>query len=227
LRRRPEAIVVTGGTHTERCRRLLANAGVPVVETWDLPRHPIGHVVGFSNAEAARLMVEHFWELGYRRIGFIGGDASRDTRGLDRRRGFVEALRAHGLEDGRLVAGGPPPITMREGAAAMREMRARWPDVQAVMCVSDLSAFGAMTECQRAGLRVPQDIAIAGFGAYDLAEYAIPPITTVDVGARAIGRHTAETVLRLLGGEHGAAVRLSTSITPRLIARPSTLAAGR
>lgn len=48
LRRRPEAIVVTGGKHTPRSRRLLENAGIPVVETWDLPEAPIGHVVGFS-----------------------------------------------------------------------------------------------------------------------------------------------------------------------------------
>ena len=50
LRRRPEAIVVTGGAHTDRCRTLLSNAGVPVVETWDLPDDPIDRVVGFSNA---------------------------------------------------------------------------------------------------------------------------------------------------------------------------------
>lgn len=110
LRRRPEAIVVTGGTHTPRCRKLLQAAGVPVVETWDLPAEPIGHVVGFSNAAAARLMVEHLTARGYRKIGFIGGDTSRDTRGLDRRRGFVATLEEHGLDATRIVALGAPPI---------------------------------------------------------------------------------------------------------------------
>ncbi|RVC63391.1 LacI family DNA-binding transcriptional regulator, partial [Mesorhizobium sp. M4B.F.Ca.ET.088.02.2.1] len=139
LQRRPEAIIVTGGRHTPRCRKMLANAGVPVVETWDLPSDPIGHVVGFSNAEAGRLMVDHLVARGYSRLGFIGGDTSRDTRGLDRRRGFVAALQDRGLDASRVIASGVPPISMREGAAAMVEMISRWPDTQAVMCVSDLS----------------------------------------------------------------------------------------
>lgn len=222
LRRRPEAIVVTGGTHTVRGRRLLESSGVPVVETWDLPKNPIGQVVGFSNAQAAASMVEHFVERGYRRIAFIGGDNSRDTRGLDRRNGFMEALRNHGLDDFRLMASGPPPITMREGAAAMRELLQRWPDTEAVMCVSDLSAFGALTECQRMGVRVPQDIAISGFGAYDVAEMCVPAITTIDVEAAEIGRLAAEVVLQLLADGEDQATPIVRQITPKLIVRQTT-----
>lgn len=222
LRRRPEAIVVTGGAHTERCRRLLVNAGVPVVEVWDLPAKPIGHVVGFSNADAAKLMVNHFVERGYRRIAFVGGETRRDTRGSDRRRGFIEALAEHGLDAERLVAAGPPPISMREGAIAMADVLERWPDTEAVMCVSDLSAFGALTECQRRGLRVPDDIAIAGFGAYDLAEHAVPSISTIDVSAREIGRLAGDTVVRVLDSKGKSTVRIVTEIEPRLIVRETT-----
>ena len=85
LTRRPEAIVVTGGSHTPRARRLLQNAGIPVVETWDLPKDPIENVVGFSNAAAVERLVDHLVEEGKTRIAFIGGDATRDTRGADRR----------------------------------------------------------------------------------------------------------------------------------------------
>ncbi len=223
LRRRPEAIVVTGGSHTDRCRRLLTNVDVPVIETWDLPDNPIDSVIGFSNAEAGRIMVRHFHEQGYRRIGFIGGDSSRDSRGLDRRRGFVAALEELGLQTDRLVASGPPPITMREGAKAMLELLASWPDTEAVMCVSDLSAFGAMTECQRKGLRVPDDIAVAGFGAYDLSEHALPPITTIDVGAYQIGKQAAETIALSLEPGEGIRTATSVNITPRLLARASTM----
>ncbi len=223
LRRRPEAVVVTGGAHSPRCRRLLANAGVPVVEIWDRPQEPLDAVVGFSNAEAASLMVDHFVTQGYRRIGFIGGDSSRDTRGLDRRRGFVEALRARGLEAHRVLAYGLPPITMQEGAEAIAAFHRRWPETEAVMCVSDLSAFGALSACQRLGIRVPEDLAIAGFGAYDIAEHANPPITTIDVSAREIGSRTATLILSLLDRSRppGAAPRIE--ITPRLLARASTL----
>ena len=222
LRRRPEAVVVTGGSHTDRCRRLLALAEITVVETWDLPKNPIDEVVGFSNAEAAKLLVRHLHEQGFRRLGFIGGDTTRDSRGLDRRRGFIAGMEELGLEADCLVAAGTPPITMREGAAAMRTLLSSRPDVEAVMCVSDLSAFGAMTECQRAGLRVPEDIAIAGFGAYDLAEHSTPPITTVDVSAYEIGRLTADRILQRLDLQHTDTAAGTICIEPRLLARPST-----
>ncbi len=200
LRRRPEAIVVTGGRHTARARNLLANAGIPVIETWDLPADPIGHVVGFSNAATMHGMVDHLVAKGLTRIAFIGGDTDGDTRGADRRRGFVGAMQRHGLHADRLIGAGAPPISMREGAAAMGRLLDTLPSTQAVICVSDLSAFGALTECQRRGVAVPGDIAIAGFGAYEIAGISHPTITTIDPQPRLIGTHAADLILTLLSG---------------------------
>lgn len=220
LRRRPEAIVVTGGKHTPRSRRLLENAGIPVVETWDLPADPIGHVVGFSNAEAVRGMIDHFVANGVTRIAFIGGDADRDTRGTDRREGFVAAMRANGLDASRLIAAGAPPISMREGAAAMGRLLDSLPDTEAVICVSDLSAFGALTECQRRGVAVPGDIWIAGFGDYEIAEVSVPALTTINPFPRLIGERTAALILKVLDGRQtGPATVL---IRPELLVRQSS-----
>lgn len=219
LRRRPEAIVVTGGAHTDRCRALLRGAGVPVVETWDIPEHPIDRVVGFSNADAGALVARHLHDQGHRRIGFIGGNGARDTRGADRQRGFMAALRAMGLDDSRVVADLEPPIAMHEGAEAMLRLLTRWPDTTAAMCVSDLSAFGAMNAAIRKGLRVPQDLAIAGFGAYDVAEHALPGITTIDAQAHVIGTETSRLILDILAGT---ATDTITRLQFELKARPST-----
>jgi LacI family gluconate utilization system Gnt-I transcriptional repressor len=184
LRRRPEAIVVTGGRHTPRGRRLLENAGIPVIETWDLPMEPIGHVVGFSNAAAMRAVVDHLVGLGHRRIAFIGGDTDGDTRGADRRRGFIAAMQAHGLDAGRLIGAGQPPISMREGADAMARLLAERPDTEAVVCVW-----------------VPGDIALAGFGAYEIAGICVPPLTTVNPFPVRIGEETARVILDVLAGD--------------------------
>jgi LacI family transcriptional regulator, gluconate utilization system Gnt-I transcriptional repressor len=220
LRRRPEAIVVTGGKHTPRARRLLENAGIPVVETWDLPEAPIGHVVGFSNAAAVRGMIDHFVARGVTRIAFIGGDADRDTRGTDRREGFVAAMRAHGLDASRLIAAGAPPISMREGAAAMGRLLETLPDTQAVICVSDLSAFGALTECQRRGIAVPEAIWIAGFGDYEIAEVSVPALTTINPFPREIGARAAALILDVLDGRQSEPAKLM--IQPELMIRRSS-----
>jgi LacI family gluconate utilization system Gnt-I transcriptional repressor len=187
LRRRPEGVIVTGGRHTPKARRLLQGAGIPVIETWDLPSAPIEHVVGFSNADAIYALVVRLHERGYRSIGFIGGTSTRDTRGADRRYGYTQAVEALGLPRGRIVSFGLPPISMEQGAEAMALMLADWPDVDAVICVSDLSAFGALMECQRRGWAVPGRIAIAGFGDFEVARCCHPRMTTVSVEPAGIG----------------------------------------
>ncbi len=221
LRRRPEAIVITGGSHSDRARRLLANAGLPVIETWDLPAVPIGHVVGFSNAAAVRGMVDHFIAKGLTRIAFIGGDVGQDTRGADRRLGFVTAMLAHGLPADRLVAAGPPPISMREGAQAMARLLSEMPDTQAVICVSDLSAFGALTECQRRGVAVPQVISIAGFGDYEIGSVSVPALSTINPFPRLIGLRTADLILQVLDGHQTMPVVIR--IEPELLIRESSV----
>lgn len=220
LRRRPEAIVVTGGRHTDRARRLLRNAGIPVIETWDLPVDPIGHVAGFSNAQTMSVLVDHLIDEGFSRIAFIGGDTHGDTRSADRRRGFIAAMQACELDETRLIGAGQPPISMRAGATAMARLLQVYPDTQAVICVSDLAAFGALTECQRRGISVPEQMAIAGFGAYDLADICVPTITTIDPFPSEIGALAAELVTQLLSS--GRTVE-SRPITPHLKVRQSTM----
>lgn len=222
LRRRPEAIVVTGGRHTDRTRRLLSNAGIPVVETWDLPDTPIDHVVGFSNAATMHALVDHLAAKGFTRIAFIGGDTDGDTRGADRRRGFVTAMRHHGLDADRLIGAGQPPISMREGAVAMGRLLNKMPDTEAVICVSDLSAFGALTECQRRGVLVPSQMAIAGFGAYEISTMSVPTITTVNPFPQEIGKQTAELIISLLAPNHSPTPASVIQIAPTVILGQST-----
>ncbi len=200
LRRRPEGIILTGGRHTERARRLLTNAAIPVVETWDVPARPIDLVVGFSNKDAMGLLVRTLVAKGYTKLGYIGGTTERDTRGSQRRAGFVSVLRKLSLPHDRLVSFGVPPISIEQGAEAVGSLLARWPDTEVAICVSDLSAFGALMECHRRGMRVPEDIAIAGFGNYEIAACCHPRITSVDVGCYDIGRLAARQLIRAING---------------------------
>ncbi len=223
LRRRPEAMVVTGGRHTDRARRLLEGAGIPVVETWDIPKLPVGYTVGFSNADAMGRMVEHLQSAGARRLAFVGGDDKGDTRGTDRRRGFVATAERLQL-DYQLISLGSPPVSMREGVRAMAGVLDAQQPVDAVACVSDLAAFGALTECQRRGISVPEDIMIAGFGAYDIADVALPGLTTMDAHSLEIGGRTGELLVALLrGGIGNATAQTISHIEPTLRISGSTV----
>lgn len=221
LRRRPEAIVVTGGMHTARARKLLTKAGIPVVETWDLPKQPICHVVGFSNAQATSTLVHYLHQKGYRKIAFIGGTSNRDTRGADRRAGYEAAMAELGLPEHRVISFGTPPISMKQGGEAIARLIEQWPEVEAAICVSDLSAFGALVECQRQNWPVPKRIAIAGFGDFEISSCCYPTLTTVSVNCYDIGHQTGKLLMRAIEvertGRSLAAEIVSTdySVVPR------------
>ena len=219
LQRRPEAIVLTGGAHSEGARKLLMSADVPIVETWDLPKEPLGDVVGFSNEEAGAAIVRYLYERGRRRIGFIGGKTSFDTRGTQRRAGFKKATRALRIPGDRVVLAGKSPVSMTQGPEALEAMLERWPDVDAIVCVSDLSAFGVLAECQRRGIDVPGRIAIAGFGDFEVARCCHPRLTTVAFDCGVIGRKAAEAALAAIEarGRNAARAPETTRIRFRII----------
>jgi len=177
---------------------LLACAAIPIVETWDLPKRPLGDVVGFSNREAGAQMVRYLHERGRRCIGFIGGETNGDPGGAQRREGFEHAVRELGLSSGRIIATGKPPVSMAQGAEALKAMLKTWPEVDAIVCVSDLSAFGVLAECQRRGVDVPGRIAIAGFGDFEVARFCHPRLTTIAVDCAGIGRRAADVALAAL-----------------------------
>jgi LacI family transcriptional regulator, gluconate utilization system Gnt-I transcriptional repressor len=207
LRHQPRCIALTGSRHTDATRTLLRRSGVPVVEMWDAPSDPIDAAVGFSNANAAREMVRYLVEKGHERIGFLGGASELDRRGLDRLKGFRAQMKALGLDDTRIVRLGDSPITMSHGGPAMAALLHAWPDTQAAMCVSDMSAFGAIMECHRRGMSVPRDIAVAGFGNFEVSACCTPTITTVSVDAFGIGVRTGETMLAALAQREQGIVR--------------------
>jgi LacI family gluconate utilization system Gnt-I transcriptional repressor len=212
LQRRPEAIILTGGVHSEGARALLASADAAVVETWDLPSAPLGDVVGFSNEAAGAAATRYLHERGRRRIGFIGASSADDTRGLLRREGFRKTARALGLSDERIVLTGAPPASMTPGAAALDEMLARWPDVDAIVCVSDLHAFGVLAQCQRRGVEVPGRLALAGFGDFEVARCCHPRLTTISVDCVAIGRGAAEAALAAIAARQSGEPRKPQTI---------------
>jgi LacI family transcriptional regulator, gluconate utilization system Gnt-I transcriptional repressor len=203
LSRRPEGVVVTGGSHTPGTRKLLKAAGVPVIETWDMPAQPVEHCVGFSNAEAVAQLVRQLHAQGYRRIAFLGGVPESDARGADRRRGFEQAMRALKLDPRRNLSVGQAPVSMEHGAQGVVQLMQRWPDTEALVCVSDHPAFGAIAECQRRGWRVPGQLAVAGFGGFEVGAACHPRLTTVAVDCAGIGRTAGELLLRAIQAARG------------------------
>ena len=207
LRRRPEALVITVDGHTAGTRKLLRGAGIPIVEIWDWPKRPIDHVVGFSNEDVARQLVHYLVSRGYRRIAYVGEHDDEGTRGAARRQGYVAAMGELRLGAPRVLNFALPPMSMTQGRQALAEVLRRWPDTDAIACVSDPCAFGVLVEAQALGRDVPGTLGIAGFGGWEVARCCEPTLTTIAVDAQAMGR---EVGLLLNGLRAGSACRTPT-----------------
>jgi LacI family transcriptional regulator, gluconate utilization system Gnt-I transcriptional repressor len=226
LGRRPQAIVIAGTVHTAATCRMLLNAGIPVVEIWDHPDQPLDRAVGFSNFEAGRAAARHLLALGHRRLAALGSQADgdvHDSRGEARLQGFEAALGEAGVT-GTILRYGTAPVSYSHGADAMGLLLTENPDVEAVFAVSDSSAFGALMECRRRGIAVPDRLSIIGFGDFHLGRACEPAISTVRVDATGIGTRTGELLLHLLTGEEGEtvpAVDVGIEVLPRGTTAPS------
>ncbi|MEM8949024.1 MAG: LacI family DNA-binding transcriptional regulator [Pseudomonadota bacterium] len=202
LARRPEGIILTGSHHTNATRQLLLAADIPVVEIWDLPKQPIGHAVGFSNLDVGMAMTSRLMKRGYRKIAFLGPPESepgfRDFRGDERLEGYKRALEQADLQTDLVVRYGSGPVSFTHGAESLASLLEHRDDVDAVFAVSDLSAVGAVMECQRRGIAVPDDLAIAGFGDFEIGAQILPSLTTVHIDCVGIGERTGQLLLDLL-----------------------------
>jgi LacI family gluconate utilization system Gnt-I transcriptional repressor len=209
LARRPDAIVVAGAEHSKASKLMLHQSGVPVIEIWDRPQQPIDISVGYSNEEAGRLAARHLISLGHRRIAAIGASEDgegRDFRGEQRLSGFAAALVEAGLSDELIIREDEIPVSFTHGAKAMSVLLERAPDVEAVFAVSDLSAVGAVMECNRRGIPIPEQISIIGFGNFEVGRQCVPSLTTISIDAQLIGRKTGQILLELLNSKEPSAL---------------------
>jgi LacI family gluconate utilization system Gnt-I transcriptional repressor len=226
LSRRPEAIVVTGEHHSRHCTALLMNAGVPVVELADLPSRPIDLAVGFSNREVGRLAAEHLIATGYQHIGAIGPGRSADNvdfRGEERLHSFEETLRAAGRRTDLVLRNGEPPVSYAHGSAGLPILLQREPKLDAVFAVSDLAAVGVMMECYRRQISIPRQLALIGFGDFDISAEMVPPLTTIAVDFEALGRKTGLLLLDLLRGTRPEETSRVTNVGMSLVQRGTTV----
>jgi LacI family transcriptional regulator, gluconate utilization system Gnt-I transcriptional repressor len=192
IARRPDGIVVAGLVHSARAREQLRRAGIPVVETWDLSDRPVDMAVGFSHVKVGSAVAGFFLGKRWQRVGIATGD---DHRAMQRRDGFVAAF---GRDVPTVTV--PAPSNFASGRRALGELLAQEPELQAVYCSSDGLAQGVLAEAAHRGLRVPQDIAVCGFGDADFAAHLHPSLTTVHVDGAHIGRLAARMILDRCAG---------------------------
>jgi LacI family gluconate utilization system Gnt-I transcriptional repressor len=216
--RRPDAVVLTGLSHTNKLRRLLRGAGVPVVEIWSVGASPIDLAVGMINRDAGRAITTHMIARGRRRIGYVSRPTQGNDRARDRRQGYLDALADAGLpsaEEWRWET----ETTIDAGAEAVERL-ALAHDLDALVFSGDNTATGALLACMARGIAVPQRLAIGGFGDLPIATMLPGGLTTIRIDAYGIGRKAGELIVAALAGQRPR--RRSIAISFELVVRGST-----
>lgn len=194
---KPAAVFFSGVIELEENRERLRKLNIPIMESWAYPRDPIDLLVGISNTDGGGMAARHLAERGYRRVAFIGRGGGR---GALRYEGFAAECNRLGLTiERKIICAEVHGI--EDGRRAFAELRPRKKDIEAVFCANDLIASGIFLAARDAGLRIPDEFALIGFGDSDLAAAVTPGITAIGFDSEALGRHAGDMLLASLRGE--------------------------
>ncbi|MFC7328422.1 LacI family DNA-binding transcriptional regulator [Marinactinospora rubrisoli] len=206
-----DGVLLVSGRAGEPLVGAFHRSGTPLV----LCGRPIGQASGIAyvaadDREGARQMVRHLRERGHRRIATITGPL--DTPGgVDRLAGYRDVMGEAAAPE--LVAVGD--YSGAGGAAAMESLLRSAPDLDAVFVASDLMAAGAIGALHRAGIKVPDDVAVGGFDDTTIAAGTSPPLTTVRQPLPRIAAEMVRLLMEIIDGSPGAAVILPTTLVRR------------
>ncbi len=158
--------------------------------------------IRIDNYKAAYDMTSYFLNKGYTRVGMIRASFADQFTGRDRFVGYWKALQDHGVHyDEKIVKIGA--LETMDGYNATRELLSDNKDLEALFVACDLMAFGAIKAIIDSGLRVPEDIEVAGFDDVPMASFYHPTLTTVRQPIEDMGRYSAKKLVKFIEGEDG------------------------
>jgi LacI family gluconate utilization system Gnt-I transcriptional repressor len=218
LQHRPAGILVTGLDRSEAARALIEKSGIPCVHMMELAQSPDVNSVGFSQTHAAMTLTEHLLQSGRQRIAFAA--AQLDPRTLQRLDGWRKTLKAAKLYDKALSYTNKSPSSMALGGEMLQQIMANDPSIDAIFFCNDDLAQGALLAAQRLKIKVPQQLAIAGFNDLTGSDLVGPGLTTIRTPRAAIGEAAAQMLLSLMREEDVATP--SVDVGYELMVRGST-----
>lgn len=216
MERRVDGLILATARRNDPVLSACLAAGTPTVLVNRAEQMARASAVVSDDHAGLALAVRHLADLGHRRIGHIAGPLHLSTGAL-RRDGFVDALRALGLEPAGIVEA--QEYSREAGQAAAQRLLAAG-DVTALAAANDLLALGAYRACAERGLRVPQDVSIVGHNDMPLVDMVEPPLTTIRISHLCMGEEAARLILREIDQPGGAPERIVTP--PELIVRGSS-----
>jgi len=207
-----EGLLLIGYDRDPSIYRFLERQEIPSLVAWAYSAQSERVSIGFDNRASMRALAREVLKLGHRRIGVISGITKGNDRATQRLQGIRDALQEVQLDPGALDVI-ESPYEIDGGAKAFDQLMASSTRPTVVMCGNDVLAAGALLQAREMGLNVPRDVSVTGFDDIELARIVVPPLTTVHVPHREMGRRAAvELVGMVEKGSSGNSVELKSEL---------------
>jgi LacI family gluconate utilization system Gnt-I transcriptional repressor len=197
---RPAGVLLTNKSHTNGTHKLLGESDIPVVELWNLNTSPLDMSVGFNEFDSGFQMSQHAILKGYSKAGILGANQDGISNLPERFDGFSQGFRDKGGKVVRQELLNDLP-GFYAGYYGTENLLNHTQDIDMIYYQNDTMALGGLTWCQRKGMRIPEDIGIAGWGGHEAASILVERLTTTTVPMRQIGKLSAEVLFRKLRNE--------------------------
>lgn len=213
-----DGLIVAPAQTDRRDMDVLQRCGIPfVLLLRHFPDLSADYVI-MDNVEAGRLATDHLLQRGHQRIGHVAGP-THISSAQGRLDGYRQALAAHGVRfDESLVR--HAPFTMDGGYQAARQMLGHPQRPTAIFAATDMQAVGVLKAAKELGLRIPDDLALAGGDDIELAEYLEPPLTSFSQPSDEIGAQVVNILMARIGGDREGVKQVV--LKPQLIVRRSS-----
>ncbi|MEH6452459.1 MAG: gluconate operon transcriptional repressor GntR [Psychromonas sp.] len=192
-----DGLILSESQHTPRTLKMIETAGIPVIEMMDVVSPAIEQSVGMDNFAASYQMVSKMIKHGYKNIVYLG--ARLDVRTQLRQQGYEKAMQENGLLCKSMMTETSSSFSL--GATLLKQTLVKYPDTDGVFCTNDDLAVGAIHECQRQNIKIPQQMAIAGFHGHDIGISMVPRLATVVTPREKIGRVSAQQLIARIDGQ--------------------------
>lgn len=189
-----DGVIVSSFPIDETMVETLSQSGLPFILVGRDPSHPAVSYVDVENRRGAVEAVTHLIRMGRRRIAHISGPLNTVV-GVDRRDGYLEALKTRGLsyDPGLTIEGN---FSEEDGYSITRMLLPNHPD--AIFAASDAMALGSLRALREAGKRIPEDVAVIGFDDMPFSANVEPPLTTIRQPIQRTGRIAAQTLIDMV-----------------------------
>lgn len=196
----PAGLILTGRYHSPRATEMLKNAGVPIVEIWDLNSSPLDMSVGINHFDSGFDMGRYLMSCGYQNIGYVGTSHDTANAATNRLDGSCKAIEGGGGRVAKQLCL-HDTATYYTGYYGTEQLLGGSSDIECIFYQNDAMAFGGLQYVMSKGMSVPGDIGIAGWGDLPIASVLPKRLTSMHVPHLKLGQSAAEMMLARLSNE--------------------------